>query len=85
MTWAVAGGHIVLTNDLDFGAILAATGGTSPSVLQLRTENLLPDGCGPRVLDALAQFHVELVAGALISIDERTQRAKVLPIRPRPK
>jgi predicted nuclease of predicted toxin-antitoxin system len=33
MEWAARSGRTVLTNDLDFGAILAATGAASPSVL----------------------------------------------------
>ncbi|MFB3892252.1 MAG: DUF5615 family PIN-like protein [Phycisphaerae bacterium] len=31
MSWAAANGHVVLTHDLDFGAILAATGAREPS------------------------------------------------------
>jgi len=36
LAWARSHGHIVLTNDLDFGAILAASRAASPSVLQVR-------------------------------------------------
>lgn len=81
MAWAVREGRIVLTNDLDFGAILAATGATSPSVLQIRTEDVLPDTCGARVLAAPRRFGTEIELGALISVDARTDRARILPIR----
>jgi predicted nuclease of predicted toxin-antitoxin system len=34
---------IVLTNDLDFGSILAATNGEKPSVVQVRPAELRPE------------------------------------------
>ena len=40
MTYAVEHGYIVLTNDLDFSAILAATRGAKPSVVQIRSDDL---------------------------------------------
>jgi predicted nuclease of predicted toxin-antitoxin system len=36
MQWAAQHDHVVLTSDLDFGAILAATRDRRPSVIQLR-------------------------------------------------
>src|SRR5262249_6771498 len=36
MQWAATNGYIVLTADLDFGAILAATRDARPSVVQIR-------------------------------------------------
>lgn len=43
LDWAGRNGHIVLTHDLDFSAILAASGGNTPSVIQLRSETLQPE------------------------------------------
>jgi predicted nuclease of predicted toxin-antitoxin system len=37
MAYARAHGYVVLTHDLDFSAILAATQGTKPSVVQIRS------------------------------------------------
>lgn len=37
MDWARGRGYIVFTHDLDFGSILASTGATGPSVIQVRT------------------------------------------------
>lgn len=81
LAWAAAHGHVLLSNDLDFGAILAASGDTVPSVIQVRTQDVLPEAIGPRVASALRQFEAELTAGALVSIDDRTNRVRVLPIR----
>lgn len=75
-----AEGWTLLTHDLDFGAILAATGWESPSVLQVRTQDVSPDVLGPTVLRAISQFANELATGVLVSIDENTARAHILPI-----
>lgn len=40
MGYARQHGYIVLTHDLDFGAILAATQGRAPSVVQIRAYTL---------------------------------------------
>lgn len=79
--WAKSNGYIVFTNDLDFGAILAATNADGPSVIQLRVQDLLPDRLAPRLIAILQQFKAELTAGALISVDERRSKARILPIR----
>jgi predicted nuclease of predicted toxin-antitoxin system len=83
MAWARTHGFVVLTNDLDFGAILAATQAEGPSVLQIRTEAVSPRYLGERLLQALERFERDLLAGALITVDERRERARLLPIRER--
>jgi predicted nuclease of predicted toxin-antitoxin system len=77
---AVERGHVVLTSDLDFGAILAATGDRKPSVLQLRSDILTPDLIGSAVLAAIRQTREELSNGALVSIDAVRARLRVLPL-----
>jgi len=80
MAWAKTNGYIVFTHDLDFGAILAATNAEGPSVLQVRTLQVLPNHIGSLVFSALKQFVTELEQGALITIDENTLRVRILPI-----
>jgi predicted nuclease of predicted toxin-antitoxin system len=80
MAYAAAQDAIVLTNDLDFGAILAVTGGEKPSVIQIRAETLDPDTIGPRVIAAVRQMAAELRRGALLSIDTSRTRIRVLPL-----
>ncbi|MDD0928102.1 DUF5615 family PIN-like protein [Xylella fastidiosa subsp. multiplex] len=46
MAYASANNYMVLTHDLDFGAILAATHGEKPSVVQIRAEDISPDVIG---------------------------------------
>lgn len=51
---------VLLTHDLDFGAILAATRGSGPSVVQVRAGNLAPQAIGSQVLAALRQWNPSL-------------------------
>lgn len=80
MRWAAAHGHVVLTSDLDFGAILAATRERRPSVVQLRTDLLTSETVGASVLTALHQLEQELSHGALVSIEPARARLRVLPL-----
>lgn len=74
---------VVLTNDLDFGAILAATGGDKPSVVQIRATDTRPEAIARVVVAALHQFTPELQAGALLTLDTRRTRVRLLPLQPR--
>ena len=80
MTYAAEQGYIVLTHDMDFGAILAATHGEKPSVVQLRMEDVTPQVAGSRVLAALRHMEKELESGALLTVDRRQVRVRVLPL-----
>lgn len=82
MGWAKVNDRVVITHDLDFSAILAATGGGKPSVVQIRSESLSPNVIGLQVIAALRQMTSELDVGALISIDTSRTRLRVLPLRP---
>ncbi|MDA8141801.1 MAG: DUF5615 family PIN-like protein [Desulfobacteraceae bacterium] len=80
MAWASANDYIVMTHDLDFSAILAATQGAKPSVVQIRGNDISPDVIGAKVLLSLRQVEAELNAGALISIDAKRTRLRILPL-----
>jgi predicted nuclease of predicted toxin-antitoxin system len=53
MAYAAQHDYVVLTHDLDFSAILAATHGEKPSVVQIRTEDVSPQVIGSQVTAAL--------------------------------
>lgn len=80
LEYAKQHGYIVLTHDLDFSAILATTRAKTPSVIQIRTQDVLSEQFRDVLTDALRQFASELEAGALIAIDETRSRARVLPL-----
>jgi predicted nuclease of predicted toxin-antitoxin system len=80
MAYAAEQGCVVLTHDMDFGAILAATHGEKPSVIQLRMEDVTPQMAGSRVLAALRHMEQELESGALLTVDRRQVRVRMLPL-----
>ena len=84
MAYAKANDCIVLTHDLDFGAILAATHGKKPSVVQIRAEDVSPQAIGKYVITALRQMATELDEGALLTVDTIRTRLRVLPFQSRP-
>ena len=81
MAWARDNDYIVLTHDLDFSALLATTQGEGPSVIQVRTQNVLPEAIGTLVINAMKQFQHELKKGALITIDPPRARSRILPFK----
>jgi len=62
MQWALADERIVLTHDLDYGAMLAATQATGPSVVQVRTQDVRPQSLAPLLIAILRHFDNELMA-----------------------
>ena len=46
---------VLLTHDLDFGAILARSAASGPSVIQLRAVDLTPAKIGPAVVATLGK------------------------------
>jgi predicted nuclease of predicted toxin-antitoxin system len=81
MTYAQVNNYIVFTNDLDFGTLIAIQQMNLPSVIQVRTQDLLPASIGNLVTSALQQFRLELERGALVTIDSSRLRVRILPIR----
>jgi len=54
--WALNNNYIVFTNALDFGSLLAATQAQFPSVIQVRTQDLLARNLEKIVINALKSF-----------------------------
>jgi predicted nuclease of predicted toxin-antitoxin system len=81
MNWAAEHGFIVLTNDLDFGIALAMANTEKPSVVQIRGDDLRPVSIGNQVMLALRQLQAELEEGALVTIDPKRTRLRLLPLR----
>ena len=81
MAWAKERGYVVVTHDLDFGAILAATEASFPSVVQVRTLNVSPESIGPKLADLIEIYRKPLEEGALILLDDAKVRVKILPLR----
>jgi predicted nuclease of predicted toxin-antitoxin system len=81
MGWARHAGYVVFTHDLGFSALLAATEATGPSVIQVRTQDVLPDAIGDDVIRVLRSHSADLEQGAIVTLDKLRSRVRVLPIR----
>jgi len=80
MDWAMKHEYIVFTHDLDFGTMLALSHATGPSVLQVRTEDVLPDRLESIVIASLKQHYTDLTSGSLVVVEESRARVRILPI-----
>lgn len=83
MAFARAQGYVVFTHDLDFSAILAATQGEKPSVVQVRSEDVSPEAIGEAVVAAVRQTAEDLAEGALLTVEPSRMRVRLLPLRSR--
>jgi predicted nuclease of predicted toxin-antitoxin system len=79
MAYAREHSCVVITCDLDFGAILAATNAQLPSVVQVRADDVRPSVIAASVLRALDQFEAEIRAGALLTVEPERARVRLLP------
>lgn len=83
MAFVKSNNFVVLTHDLDFGTILAATHGDKPSVVRNRAEDMSSDAMGIQIIAALRQMASELESGALLIIDPSRTRLRLFPLMPR--
>jgi predicted nuclease of predicted toxin-antitoxin system len=80
MRWAAAHDYTAFTHDLDFGTALALTHAGRPSVIQVRSQRVLPEHIGPMVLTALIRYERELSAEALVVVEPEKVRVRILPL-----
>lgn len=72
--------RIVLTFDLDFGEILAASGGQIVSVVLFRLRNTRTGFVIQRLDDVLNHSSAELLQGAIVIVEDSRHRVRRLPI-----
>lgn len=80
MAYARENGFIVFTHDLDFSPLLAHSKSSKPSVIQLRANDISPEATGNAIIRALRQMRTELEAGALLTIDLKRSRIRLLSL-----
>jgi len=80
MSYALEHDFIVVTCDLDFSAILSATKGIKPSIIQVRARNVPWKDLAKIVVNSATQSIVELDAGAILTLDAKMSRLRLLPL-----
>jgi predicted nuclease of predicted toxin-antitoxin system len=81
LEFARAENQIVLTQDLDFSALVALGGFIQPSLVTLRLSSAQPDVVSQRLLEVLPQLEQVLIEGSAITIEDNAVRFRKLPIR----
>ena len=81
VAWARERQYTLFSHDLDFSRILALSNADGPSVIQVRAQDVLPDSLGRFVLATLQQFSSQLEEGALLVLEEKRARVRILPLR----
>lgn len=73
---------IIVTQDLDFSALVAQSGLNGPSVVSLRAGDAKPQVISKILKTALPQIEADLIEGAIVSVEETQFRVRKLPIQP---
>ncbi len=71
---------ILLTHDLDFGDLLAASGGQLPSVVIFRLRNMRPERVNMHIYNVITHHADVLDHGVIVTIAEAGIRIRHLPI-----
>jgi predicted nuclease of predicted toxin-antitoxin system len=81
LDWARYNGFTVITLDYDFATLLAITGSTQPSVIQVRREDSTPEALKDTLLEIIQRYSTPIADGALMVIDEKKIRLRLLPLK----
>jgi predicted nuclease of predicted toxin-antitoxin system len=73
--------RVLLTHDLDFSDLVAASGETLPSVITFRLRDMRPENVNLYLKNLLDSHSDALLQGAIVSINEAKTRLRLLPIK----
>lgn len=72
---------VLLTHDLDFSELVAASGARMPSVISFRLRNMQPERVNRYLQGIVMQHGSALEQGAIVSVTEGQIRVRLLPLR----
>lgn len=72
--------RIVLTHDLDFTDLMAASSAALPSVVIFRLHNMRPEQVNRYLLLVLQSYESTLEQGAIVTVTEARLRMRTLPL-----
>jgi predicted nuclease of predicted toxin-antitoxin system len=78
--YAIENDYIVFTHDQDFATLLAYSKDNKPSVVILRTLDLVPERIGNYVLQQLEKNLDDISKGAVVIIEDDKVRVRLLPM-----
>jgi predicted nuclease of predicted toxin-antitoxin system len=73
-------GRVLLTNDLDFGELMAASGAELPSVVIFRLRDMRPEQVNGYLAEVVTGYREMLEKGVIVSVREGQIRIRVLPV-----
>lgn len=74
-------GRGIVTQDLDFSALLALSGFDRPSLVTLRLSDTAPETVTRRLLETASLLEQVLPEGSAVTIEDEAVRVRRLPIR----
>ena len=78
---ALADGRTIVSADTDFGALLAATTATAPSVILVReVVDLHPQELAQLLVTCIEELEAQLAAGAMVALTRTGARVRRLPL-----
>jgi hypothetical protein len=78
---ALNSGRTIISADTGFGALLASTRATGPSVILVREiVDRLPPDLVVLLLDCIEQLEAQLIAGAMVALSPAGARVRRLPL-----
>ena len=80
ISYAKENSCVVVTHDLDFSTVLSVSHGKLPSVIQIRSQDLNVEQITDMVSATVRENVVEIVQGAILSIDSKRARLRLLPL-----
>ena len=77
---AIRDQRVVVTQDLDFSAIVALSGRSAPSVLSLRLSSSRIENVNSSLERVLPMVEADLDAGAIVTVEDTRVRVRTLPV-----
>ena len=73
-------GRVLLTHDLDFGELIAASEAGTPSIIIFRLRNMRPKQVNRYLHAVISQHQSALEQGSVVSVSEGQIRIRTLPV-----
>ena len=77
---AIRDSRAILTQDLDFSALVALSGRTGPSVISLRLSSSRVETVNDRLAVVLPAIQAVVGAGAIVAVEDAVVRIRTLPL-----